>query len=106
MIESIVCYIKAIPLWIRNKCNKDFFIPHKFIEKDLATPAYINRVTNKIRVASGYAHEIDEEYVPYAVFTVRICKCCGYRTATVQTLSEWVNDNETNGTVLVYYERR
>lgn len=104
-IKRIWCYIKAIPFWVRMRFNKDFFIPHVFVEEEWITPVFVNKKTNKIRIADTYAHEIDEEFIPNAIFIGCTCKYCGYKTARFKRIGECTEVDEKQMSIL-YYERK
>jgi hypothetical protein len=85
--------------------KKDFFIPHVFVDEEWATPVFRNRRTNSIRIANSYAHEIDEEWIPNAIFIGRTCKYCGYKTADIKQIGVW-KDNMSEKNISMLYARR
>ena len=106
-IKRIICYIRAIPFWVRMKFNPDCFCPHFYGEdEEFATAVFLNRKTQKVRIADSFTHDIDEEYIPNAVFIGRTCKRCGYKTADVKRLSEWIDDANERELSIIYYERK
>lgn len=104
-IKKLGCYIRAIPLWVRMKFNKDFFCPHYFVDEEWITPVYRNRKTNELRIATSYAHDIDEEWIPNAIFIGRTCKRCGYKTADIKRLGEWQDDVKIGQISMMYQNR-
>jgi hypothetical protein len=73
-MKRLICYIKAIPLWLRT----GLFVPHLY--EATTEDAIIIATDNSFRVADNYNHSEDEVIYPNAI--VERCKCvfCGHKT--------------------------
>ena len=95
--NRFLCYLKAIPFWVKMGFKKDFFIPHVFIDEEWIAPIFLNHKTNKVRIADSYAHEMDEEWIPNAIFIGRTCKYCGYKSFQISSLTGLSCPRHPNG---------
>lgn len=69
---KLVCWLKAIPLWIKT----GYFVPHLY---DVTTePAIIISTERGFRIADSYEHEDGEIVHPYAVLEKCKCVFCGH----------------------------
>ena len=74
-IKSILCYIKAIPFWL--KCGE--WCPHVFKEESREKDVIIISSNNGFRVAKNYSHRPNEIIHPRATLITCKCKYCGVK---------------------------
>ena len=80
--KELMCYIRAIPLWVRKGFDKDYFCPHLYRDiGEYSAKIFVNQKTGKFRIADSYAHEFGEKYEPNAIIIGRQCVRCGKITA-------------------------
>lgn len=85
-IKNMVCYLKAIPFFVKMGFKKEYFIPHVFEDvEEFKANIFYDKKKDKIRLADTYTHTFDERYYPNAIVTGIQCKYCGYKTATFRT---------------------
>lgn len=74
-IKSIICYIKAIPFWLRY----GEWIPHVFKEDSREDDVIIVSTNNSFRVAKDFSHRPNERIHPKATLITCKCKYCGIK---------------------------
>ena len=71
-MKRLLCYIKAIPLWLRT----GYFVPHLY--ETTTEDAIIIATENSFRVADNYNHSKEETVYPKAVLERYKCVFCGH----------------------------
>lgn len=71
-MKRAVCWIKAIPFWIKS----GVWCPHIYVEES-REPAIIIANNEGFRVAQNYFHCHNETVYPKATLIRSKCKCCG-----------------------------
>ncbi len=86
-MKRLLCYIKAIPLWLRS----GYFVPHLY--ESTFEDAIIIATENGFRVADNYEHSKEETVYKNAV--LEKCKCiyCGHKTLAWYASKEEVKND-------------
>ena len=71
-MKRIVCWIKAIPFFIKT----GVWCPHIYIEEVYSEEIIIS-TDNSFRVSDNYLHTSDETVHPKATLITSKCACCG-----------------------------
>lgn len=85
MIKRIMCYIKAIPMWVRHWFNPDYYCPHLYRDIKEFRESIFVKPNGKFRIADTYTHTIDEKFVYMAYLTGCECVRCGHRMLEFRT---------------------
>jgi len=75
-MKRLICWIKAIPLWLRT----GLFVPHLY--EATTEDAIIIATDNSFRVSDNYNHSDDEVVYPHAVLERCECVFCGHKTSS------------------------
>ena len=73
-MKRLICWFKAIPLWLRS----GYFVPHLY--ESAFEDAIIIATEKGFRVSDNYKHTADETVYPNAVLERCRCIYCGHET--------------------------
>ena len=86
-MSSFLCYLRAIPAFVAHGFKKNYFRPHDYEE----VADYYENVFEKnghIRLADGFAREIDENFIYQAHLVGMVCRKCGKKALIMRGRKE------------------